>query len=82
MGRLLQSALGWEIVAHGAQPVVWEEPLFWGEEVTRKRALFWCGATCLRIWKDWGARCPELLTVEIQNWISKTTEACFDAAGI
>jgi hypothetical protein len=48
-GKILQSALGWEIVLCGDEPTEWEEPDFWGDDVRRRRALFWCAVAGLRI---------------------------------
>lgn len=82
MGRLLQSALGWETVCFGDDPVEWEEPEFWGNKLTRERALFWCGVIALRINTDWSSRCPERLTPEFREWLRRTKETCFAKIGL
>lgn len=47
IGRLLQSKLGWEVVAYGARPVDFYEPEM--DLDTRRKAVFWCGAAAARI---------------------------------
>jgi hypothetical protein len=47
IGRILQSKLGWEVVAYGAMPVDFFEPEM--DRLTRTRAIFWCGAAATRI---------------------------------
>lgn len=48
LGRLLQSKMGWEVVAYSAKPVPYVEPL-WRSQLERQRAIFWCGAAAARI---------------------------------
>lgn len=49
MGRILQSMLGWEVVAYGAAWVNFIEPKFFQVEIIKKKAFFWCAATAARI---------------------------------
>jgi hypothetical protein len=48
LGRLMQSAYDWEVVAYGAKPVNFHEPDF-RNSLERQRAIFWCGAAAARI---------------------------------
>lgn len=80
MGRLLQSALGWESVAYGERPVEWTMPQFWMTEYVKRRALWWCGATARRIAVDWENRGQ--LTPEVKTWCERTEETCFSAADL
>lgn len=48
LGRLLQSAYDWEVVAYGARQVNFYEP-FYINSLERERAIFWCGAAAARI---------------------------------
>lgn len=82
MGRLLQSALGWECAAYGEPHVLWDAPDFWYEPEMRRRALFWCGVIAVRIRRDWSERCPEQLTEELKFWLSRVEEECFAKAGL
>lgn len=80
MGRLLQSAAGWESVAYGDEPVEWEMPMFWRDTTTKRRALWWCGATARRILVDWGSRGQ--LTPEVRSWCETTERRCFSEADV
>lgn len=80
MGRLMQSALGWECVAYGDEPVEWDQPEFWSDDEVRSRALFWGGVTALRIRRDWDER--GLLGSVVKAWCDRTAEVCFAAAGV
>ena len=51
MGRLVQSAFGWEVVAYGWERIRYDAPIFWRNDTLRPRALFWCAAACKRIEK-------------------------------
>jgi hypothetical protein len=48
LGRLMQSAMDWEVVAYGAEKVNFLEPNF-RSSLERQRAIFWCGAAAARI---------------------------------
>jgi len=77
MGRLLQSAAGWESVAYGESPVEWDMPQFWTNKRVRRRALWWCGATARRILVDWQDRGQ--LTPDVREWCEETERRCFSA---
>jgi len=49
MGRILQSYLGWEEIAYGAEHILWNRPDFYDNTQWRKKAIFWCGAAAARI---------------------------------
>lgn len=76
MGRILQSAAGWETFRYGQEIVDYEAPMFWKVDQIRRRALWWCGATALRI-AIFNDPSPELVV-----WCNKVAEVSFDAARI
>lgn len=49
MGRILQSYLGWEVVAYGARPVDFDLPLFFYTPDLFRKVLFWTAAAAARI---------------------------------
>lgn len=80
MARLLQSAMGWEIVAYGDDTVEYWPPEFWFNASQRRLALWWCAATCKRIRAGGGqAQQPEH---RIQEWCHSVEEACLALVSI
>jgi len=71
MGRLLQSALGWEVLMYGDEDMLWDPPEFWFDDQLRRAALWWCGATARRIMI--GETRPVVLA-----WCVAVAERCFD----
>jgi hypothetical protein len=49
MGRIVQSMLGWEVAAYGAEIVSFDPPWFMKDDYYRKAAYFWAGAAATRI---------------------------------
>lgn len=78
MGRILQSAAGWEAVRYGDDYVEYEPPQFWFREHERQAALWWCGVTALRISRFEDAKKEEGSAL-VKRWCAKTAERCFDA---
>lgn len=76
MGRLLQSALGWEEVAYGDSRVEYVPPLFWDDPTLRRKALYWCGATAKRIEKK-EMESPEPRE-HILHWCLKVQMVCLE----
>lgn len=73
MGRLLQSALGWECAAYDEEQVEWEPPAFWSYSWVRRRAIWWCGVTALRILADTSARTSD----RGRAWCDWAARQCF-----
>jgi hypothetical protein len=48
-GRILQSFMGWEVSAYGAEPVKFHHPDFMDDPYLYVAARFWCGAAAARI---------------------------------
>lgn len=81
-GKILQSALGWEIVERGETPVEWDPPKFWDAPADRARAMFWCGVACRRIHVRETARTESDRRLVVLDWSSETARRCFREAGI
>jgi len=73
-GKILQSALGWESVAYGVDLLDFEEPLFWANLATRRRAMFWCYVASQRILVREYQRKQQ--RSEIVEWCHKVEEVC------
>lgn len=71
MGRILQSAFGWEMLMYGEEYVPWAPPCFWFNDQQRRAALWWCGATARRIMIN--ETRPAVL-----SWCLMVAERCFD----
>lgn len=81
-GKILQSVLGWEVVAYGEDPVNYDPPMFWNDEGRRRRALFWCGVACKRIWDRENARPSAIRRIAVKFWAQDTADRCFHEACI
>lgn len=71
MGRILQSAMGWEVLMYGEEPVEWMAPYFWFDDQLRRAALWWCGATARRIMVNEQREA-------VLAWCTEIAERCFD----
>jgi hypothetical protein len=80
IGRLLQSAMGWETVAYGLPFVEYVAPLAWTAlPANRPKYLFWCGMAITRILHKERAeqRRPHIIA-----WCERSREVCFDSIGV
>lgn len=77
MGRILQSACGWETLVYGDDVVDFDPPDFWFVDYLRRPALWWCGVTALRI-----ARHEDGRRDNVMRWCQEISRMCFDALDI
>lgn len=80
MGRMLQSALGWETVVHFEEEVKWEPPVFWSTPLLRNRALWWGTVTARRLLHTETNRKPP--RAEVLEWCKWAEGRCWDAIRI
>lgn len=74
MGRILQSALGWETAAYGIPKAEYVSPTFWFSPDVRNKAIFWCGAAAVRILHQELKR--EKQNTKIIQWCEETRDKC------
>lgn len=80
IGRLLQSAMGWECAAYGVIPVEFVAPMAWYRYPHRQaKYLFWCGMAITRVLHK---ELAEQKRPHVIAWCERSREVCFDSIGV
>jgi hypothetical protein len=78
MGRLIQSAMGWEVLMYGDRIIEYDPPMFWYREKERRLALWWCACLAKRIALFERQREGR---EKVLRWTYMVAEKCFAAIG-
>jgi hypothetical protein len=78
MGRLIQSAMGWEVLMYGDEIIEYDPPTFWFREKERRLALWWCACLAMRIALFERQRAGR---EKVLQWTHTVAEKCFIAMG-